>query len=122
MTPNFLSLSICHSLYAKIPMELQYADFLLTQYESFGLPETREVDDGESVIEYQRESTVSQPCECGAIGAKPISINGIIVNHKCGDCWDKIVADANAKRAEYEGMVQGGCDPRIASRRMLARK
>ena len=123
MTPNFLSMSIAHALHAPVSMQDQYAEFLQAQYHFHGLPNPRmELQEGEAEIVYCRDLPVSERCGCGAIGAKPVMIGDQVMTHHCENCWNNVVADANRRKAEYEGMVAEGVHPRVASRVMLAKK
>lgn len=123
MNPNFLSLSINHALYAPIPMQDQYSEFLQAQYHFHGLPKPRmELQEGEAEIVYCRDSPVSERCGCGAIGAKPVMIGDRVMANHCEICWSNVVEIANRKRAEYEAMLEEGVHPKMASRVMLAKK
>lgn len=121
---TLLSTAIAHALYDPEPLEDQYAAYLVSSYHHHGIePEPmRDLQEGESVVEYLRDSDCSAQCSCGAIGAKPVVVNGGVLTHKCEMCWALITADMDKKRRQYEGMVGEGVHPKIASARVMAKK
>lgn len=125
MNPSLLSLSIAQSLYIAEPMQDRYVEFLISQFHFHGLPKEKpmaELGEGEAEIVYCRDSPVSERCGCGVIGAKPVMIGDRIMAYHCENCWTQVVEGANQRRAEYERMIAEGVHPKIASRKMLARK